>query len=67
MSGHCFVHRIVQNFGREMVERAYIRAADIHARTATHRFKALEDLDVLGRIALGGGWCRVEKVWCLGH
>ena len=35
------VHRVVQNFGDQMVQRAFVGAADIHAGAFAHRFQAL--------------------------
>ena len=49
---HRLVHGVVQHFGKEMVQRLLIRAADIHAGAAAHRLKAFENLDVGGGIAL---------------
>src|SRR5437763_15662885 len=65
--GHRLVHRLVERLGGEMVQSALVGAADIHPGAAAHRFEALEDLDVLGGIALGrmvgsGGSDAVEKV-----
>ncbi len=62
--GDRLVHGVVEHFGDEMVERALVGAADIHAGVAAHRFEALEDLDVLGRVAVGAlGGGLVKKVW----
>ncbi len=41
------------DFGDEMVQRALVGAADIHAGAAADRLEPFEDLDVLGGI--GGG------------
>ena len=50
------VHRVVEDFRKQVVHRAVVRTADIHARSATHSFQALKDLDVLCVIpATGGG------------
>ena len=54
VAGDRFVHRVVENFGREMVQRAFIGAADIHAGAAPHRLEALKDLDVLRGVAAAG-------------
>jgi hypothetical protein len=51
MAGDGFVHRVVEDFGDEVVERALVGAADIHTGTAADGLQALEDLDILGRIA----------------
>ncbi len=50
VAGDRLVHRVVEDFRGQVVERVLVRAADIHAGTAPHRLQPLEDLDVLGRI-----------------
>ncbi len=52
--GDCLVHCIVEHFGGEMVQRALVGAADIHAGPSPDRLQSFEDLDVLGGIAVGG-------------
>ncbi len=32
MTGHGLVHRVVQNLGHKVMQRAFIGAADVHAR-----------------------------------
>ena len=54
MAGDRLVHRIVDDFGGEMVERAGVGAADIHARPAADRLEALEDLDRGSVVSVGG-------------
>ncbi|GGD98870.1 hypothetical protein GCM10011529_01250 [Polymorphobacter glacialis] len=54
MSGDGFVHRIVENLGGEVMQRALVRPADIHARSASYRFQALKDLDMAGIIVARG-------------
>ena len=61
MAGDGFVHGIVEHFGGEMMQRALVGAADVHARPAAHRLQPFEHLDMAGVIvgrAGGGG----EKV-----
>ena len=54
--GQRLVHRIVDHFGEQMMQRLFVGAADIHAGAAAHRLQALQHLDVLGGVAaLGGG------------
>ena len=80
MAGDRLVHRVVDDFGEEVVQRVGVGAADIHARAAAHRLEPLQHLDVGGRIgrarrrlgrsalALGGGRRRVaEEVIFGGH
>ena len=55
VSGHGFVHRVVDDFGEQVVEGALVGAANIHARPATHRFEAFQDLDGGGIIGVTTG------------
>ncbi len=55
MAGHGFVHRIVEDFGRQVMQRVHIRAADIHAGAAADGLQPLQHFDVLGGIALRCG------------
>ena len=45
------VHRVVDDLGKQMVQRLLVGAADIHAGPAPHRLQALEHLDVSSGIA----------------
>ena len=54
MAGDRLVHRIVEHFGGEMVERALVDAADIHARPPAHRLQPLQHLDGM-RVIIGAG------------
>ena len=62
MAGHRLVDRVVDDFPDQVMEAAGIGRADIHARTASNRFEALEDLDRRGRVVgstrLGAPWLR---------
>ena len=51
MAGNGLVHRVVDDFGEQMVQRLFVGAADIHARTAANRLQTFENLDVGGAIA----------------
>ncbi len=51
VAGHGLVHGVVQHLGEQVVQRPLVGAADIHARPSAHRLQALQDLDVLGRVA----------------
>ena len=57
-----FIHRIVDDFGKQMVQRAHIGTADIHAGASTHRLKAFENFDVRGRIVAFG--CGLQRLCC---
>ena len=67
MAGHGFVHGVVQDFRSQMVQSAFVRAADVHAGAAANGLQAFQNLDVLSRIiaigcrggffrGLGSGW-----------
>ncbi len=45
MARHGFIHRVVEHFGHEVMQRAFIRAADIHAGPFAHRLQPFEHLD----------------------
>ncbi len=51
------VHRVVEDFGEQMVEGALVGAADIHAGALADGLQPLQHLDRGGGIA-GGGRCR---------
>lgn len=55
VAGDRLVHRIVDDLGGEVVERAGVGAADVHARTAADRLQAFEDLDGGSVVAFGRG------------
>ena len=60
------VHRIVEHFGGEVVQRALVGAADIHARPAADGLEPLQHLDRGGVvIGIGGGrWQRTGlRTW----
>jgi hypothetical protein len=48
-----FIHGIVQNFRREVMERPFIRSADIHSGSPPNRLKALENLDIFCGVTAG--------------
>ena len=54
VAGQRLVHRVVDDFGEEVVQRLLVGAADIHARPAPDRLQAFEHLDV-GRGVAGLG------------
>ena len=49
--GERLVHGIVDHLGEQVMQRLLVGAADIHARAAAHRLEALQDFDMLCRIA----------------
>jgi hypothetical protein len=63
MAGDRLVHRVVEHFGGEMVQRALVGPADIHAGAAAHRLQPLQHLDRGGVIIAGGcGGSGREKI-----
>jgi CubicO group peptidase (beta-lactamase class C family) len=48
MTGNRLVHRIVDDFGEQMVHRLVVGAADIHARAAAHGLQPFQHLDMYG-------------------
>jgi hypothetical protein len=49
---HRFVHRVVDNFCKQVVKRLFVSSTDIHARAAAHRFEAFEHGNIIGRVAV---------------
>ncbi len=52
MAGDGLVHRVVERFRGEVMQRPLVGAADIHPGAPAHRFEPFEDLDVLGGVAI---------------
>jgi hypothetical protein len=52
VAGQRLVHRIVDDFGEQVMQRLFVGAADIHAGPAAHRLQPFEHLDV-GRGVVG--------------
>ena len=50
MAGDRLVHRVVDHFGEDVMQRLLVGAADIHAGPAAHRLEPLQHLDVARRI-----------------
>ena len=55
MTRDCLVHRVVDDLGGKVVERARIGAANIHAGAATHGLETFEYLDRGSIIIVGSG------------
>ena len=69
MAGHRFVHGVVEHFGGEMVKRAFVGAADIHAGAAADGLEPLQHLDMAG-IIIGGALRGSEQIGhghCIGR
>ncbi len=61
MSRQRLVHGVVDDFGKQMMQRLLVGAADIHAGPAAHRLEAFEHLDIPGGIAgFGAGTARCD-------
>ncbi len=58
MTGHRFVHRIVDDLGEEMVHGAAVCAANIHARAAAHRLQPFKHLNIGSGIAFFSSFLR---------
>ena len=63
------VHRVVDDFGEDVMHRLFVGAADIHAGPTPHRLKPLQHLDVAGGIgALGArGTCGAGRLAACGR
>ena len=55
------VHRVVDDFGEQMMQRLFVGAADIHAGPAAHRLEAFEHLDVARRCSRPRRWRRATR------
>ena len=53
MAGNRLVHRVVDDFGEEVVQGVGVGAADIHARPAPDGLQPLEDFDIGGGVDVG--------------
>jgi hypothetical protein len=63
MAGNGLVHRVVEHLGDKVMQPTLVGTANKHARAATNRLQSLEDLDILGGIAVRGSRARhVEEV-----
>ena len=62
VAGDGLVHRVVEDLGDEVVQGAFVDAADIHPGASTHRLQPLQDFDVLGGIIIGARAGACEEV-----
>ncbi len=62
MPGHRLVHGIVEDLGGQVVQRALVGAADIHAGAAADRLEPFQDLDVAGGVAVAGRRDRGQEI-----
>ncbi len=74
---HGLVHRVVENFGDKVVQRALVGAADVHAGAFADRFQPLQHLDGGGVVGVGvlgaaqqvighGMGCLCSILWAVG-
>ncbi|GBF27580.1 hypothetical protein MnTg02_02634 [bacterium MnTg02] len=57
MSGDGLVHRIVDHLGEEVVQRNFVRSANVHSWPAANRFKPFQNFNIGGRISGLTGRC----------
>ena len=54
MAGDGLVHAVVEHFGGEVMEGAFVGAPDIHARAASDGLQPLQHFDMAGIVIVGG-------------
>ena len=54
-SGEMFVDRIIENFVNQVMQSAFVRIADVHARPFPDRFETFQFVDLRRVVLLGGG------------
>lgn len=54
MAGDGLVHRVIEDFGNQVMQCGIVRTPDIHTGTAAHRLQAFENFDILGGIGVCG-------------
>jgi hypothetical protein len=52
MAGQRLVHGVVDDFGKQVMQRLLVGAANIHGGTEPDMLQPLQDFDVVGRIIL---------------
>ena len=52
VSGEMLVNRVIQHFKHAVMQPTFIRVANVHARTLTHGFKALQLVNLGGAVLL---------------
>ena len=62
LAGDRLVHRIIDHLGGEVVERALVGPADVHAGSAADGLESLEHLDRRGVVGGGGGRRGSEEI-----
>ena len=60
VAGHGLVDRVVDDLPHQVVQAADVGRADVHARPASDRIEAFEDLDAVGVVLAAGGLARVR-------
>ena len=54
VTGDRLVHRVIDDFREQVMQRFLVRAADVHAGPPADRLEPLEHLDIGSRIVFGG-------------
>jgi len=57
VTGNCFIHGVIEHFRKQVMQRAFVRAPNIHARAPTNGLQPFKDFNVLGGIADLPGRC----------
>ena len=64
MAGDGLVHGVVEYFGGEVMEPAFVGTTDVHAGATAHRLQPFENLDILCRIAVRSSRDRrIKEIW----
>ena len=50
VAGQGLVHGVVDDFGKQVMQRLFVRPADIHSRPTADRLKPLQHLDMFGGV-----------------
>ncbi len=67
MAGQRLIHRVVNDLGKQVVQRFFIGAADVHPGTSAYRLQALKHLDVLCCVTGFRTWPASRRLWpCAG-
>lgn len=61
IAGNGLVHGVVKDFRYQMVQRLFVRSADIHAGAVSYRIKSFQNFNIARRIFFFGGSCGIFK------
>jgi hypothetical protein len=51
VTGQCLVHGIVDDFGKQVMQRLFIGATDVHPGPPANGLQSLKHLDMLGGVS----------------